>query len=749
MKEWLTAREIAEEGLLDMPSSESGVIRFAKENDWAHYTGSVRQRAGRGGGVEYHIRLLPMLAQMDYTRRHLVVAELPAPQADEPDATPLSERARKERDARLAILAAYSKFLPQLMGKGARISQFCSHYKAEMIQVDAWVRQTLPVISRRSLERWIADKANNKLSKPGFDRSLNRKGKGVLDIANDGRVRQFILGMIAHQPHLSASHVMTLCRHEFGDHLKVVSKGVEKTIPMPPVRTFQHTLAELKSSHKVELTKLTNPDKYRSVYAPAGIGMLRHVTEPNALWQIDASPVDALCTDGRHAVYACIDIATRRTIFSLSKTPRASAVALLIRKAILAWGVPDTIKTDNGSDFVAQDTKRLFAALDIEMELSEAYTPQQKGHVERVIKTFQHDMATLLPGFIGHSVADRKAIENRKSFAERLGETDAETFSVSLTGPELAVHIDEWAALIYAKRDHAGLKGKSPMLAAAASMRPVRTVDERALDLLLMPVAGKDGLRTVTKFGIRIDHFHYMTPHVLPGTLVLVRQDPMDMGKAYVFAADGGQYLGQATCPELAGINPQAFVKEAKAIQAERIADATRQIKADMKKIASGPSLIERVLDVAKRDAPNVISLPKREEIHSNAQISAAIEAMSETIPAAKPWEDMDARERRVASEAAWAERDRVDFDRTLDTIQREFEARVAEDRVAGLPDNAVRLPETAKERFKRALAIDKAIDAKEPVDPGAVVWVTHYKLTPEYKGERVMFEDFGDAYLS
>ena len=62
------------------------------------------------------------------------------------------------------------------------------------------------------------------------------------------------------------------------------------------------------------------------------------------------------------------------------------------QEAVMAWGVPDQIKTDNGSDFVAQDTQRLFASLDIEMELSDAYSPEQKGHVERVIGTFQRDV---------------------------------------------------------------------------------------------------------------------------------------------------------------------------------------------------------------------------------------------------------------------------------------------------------------------------------------------------------------------
>ncbi|MEP3428266.1 MAG: hypothetical protein ABJN98_06275 [Roseibium sp.] len=77
---------------------------------------------------------------------------------------------------------------------------------------------------------------------------------------------------------------------------------------------------------------------------------------------------------------------------------RAAAVGLLIRKCLIAWGVPEIIKTDNGSDFTAKATVRLLDALGIEQELSSPYSPEQKGTVERVIGTFQRDCAATLPG---------------------------------------------------------------------------------------------------------------------------------------------------------------------------------------------------------------------------------------------------------------------------------------------------------------------------------------------------------------
>lgn len=751
MKDWLTAREIAAEQLPDMPATESAVIRLAKREGWDERTSQARTRAGRGGATEYHVSLLPTLAQVAYQQKHIVIQLPVKPAKTAPDAS-LTARAQKERDARLAIVAAFEKFSRGMqLGYATRVQVFTDKFNAGSLNIDPWVVEIIPSLSKRSLARWQSQKRGGKVNALAHDPAQARKGTGVLDTANGGAVSAFMLALIAHQPHLSGHHVRTMCRSEFGDTLKVVSKGVEAAIPMPPVRTFQHALKGLKESHKVELLKLTNPDRYRSHMAPAGVGMLRHVTEPNQLWQIDASPVDALCTDGRHSVYACIDIATRRTVWHLSKTPRASAVALLMRKSILEWGVPKDVTTDNGSDFVAQDTQRLFLSLDINPDRSEAYSPEEKGHVERVIKTFQHDVGPLLPGFVGHSVEDRKAIENRKSFAKRLGETEAETFSVSLTGPQLQKHIDDWARLIYQHRPHAGLDKVTPFAKALSSSAPVHTVDERALDLLLMPVAGSDGQRIVTKLGIRIDGYHYMTPTILPGTSVFVRQDPNDAGRAYAFAQDGAEFLGDAICPELSGIHPETLVRAVKEIRGELVSDLTRDLKAGMKRIAKGAPLIERALEVARRDLPNVIPLPKREETHSTAQIEAAIAAMSEKLNPTRELTPREAAEHRRMIEEMRVEDER-ELNARFEILRQDRLDEIEAERTAHLPkdQNIVALPETPKERYRRAVALRKLVDAGKPLaNTLDAVWLGGYEPSAEFKTHQAIHEEYGDAYLS
>ncbi|WP_444453205.1 transposase [Rhodobacter capsulatus] len=146
--------------------------------------------------------------------------------------------------------------------------------------------------------------------------------------------------------------------------------------------------------------------------------------------------LEGLATEGmlagkrRHSIYLAIDIWSRRVrvLVLVTRSPRAEAVAMLLRACILAWGVPRRVKTEKGSDFKAKSISRLFAAMQIEHELSAPYEPKSKGNVERAIGTFQRDLATC-PGFIGHSVADRKVIESRKAFSKRLGMSELDLFT--------------------------------------------------------------------------------------------------------------------------------------------------------------------------------------------------------------------------------------------------------------------------------------------------------------------------------
>ncbi|CDZ32178.1 Putative transposase/recombinase [Neorhizobium galegae bv. officinalis] len=729
MKEWLTAREIAAETLPDMPNTERGVQLVAERGAWDTHPTYARSRKGRGGGLEFHYRLLPTLAQIAYVQKHMTVGAEPVePKTIIVDAPIIAGKAGEERDARLAIMAAFETFSRGLrLNKQACIAVFCDKYQMGSVKVDAWVKERIPTVGRRTLWRWLSVKACGKIEALAVDRSKARAGKGILETAYNGAVKAFILAWIATNPALAADAIRGYVEDEYGKELLDANGELKE---LPPLRTFQHFIKGLKASEKVVLTAITNPDKYRSTMKLRGTGSYQWITRANELWMIDASPGDAMLIDGRHSIYVCIDVATRWMTITVTKTPRASAVGLLMRKAILRSGICSTVKTDNGSDFVARDTQRLFTALDITAERSEAFTPEEKAFVERAIKTVQHSFFTQLPGYIGHNVSERKAIEERKSFAQRLGDVEIETFSASVTAEQLQQQLDDWLEYKYHHDQHGGLFGKTPAQAVAEKTDVIRRVDERALDVLLMPVAGKDGMRRMTAQGIKIDENYYICSSILPGTDVFVRLDPIDMGKVYVFDLKDGRFIDEAICPKLSNINRPAFVKAKKQEFNAMVADRTRGIKADVRALQKGPSGIERTIRLAKKKSAereeqnaNVIPMPRREEPHSTPQISAALDAISS------------------ADRPATFE---------LTAAQMEMHARI--ERELGLqpltaPEGAtpIRKEETPQQRFQRWFDIDQRYRAGEPVDGELLIALGEYKAGVEWKVQMGMRETFGD----
>jgi transposase InsO family protein len=732
---WFTAAEIASLAaagdMPGMPATKRRVNALAERESWHRFHALVKSEAGVGGTItRYHLDLLPLDVRLGYLSRRIgpaLALKGGAAPVDVYGAGDLTDRARLTRDARMTILRMADRFRQMLdLGALGTDALFADMYNAGRVPLPDWAAGVVKRVSARTMMRWRQARASAGSAALGHDPAKARKGKGFLATAEGGRMRAYILAWIIKNPALSAETIRDYCEDEFG--AEIADRHGEFK-PLPPVRTFQHFIRELRSTEKVVITKNTNPDKYRSTMALRGTGAYRWVREPNQLWQIDASPVDALCTDGRHSMYACIDIATRRVVITLSKTPRASAVGLLIRKALIAWGVPKTVKTDNGSDFKARATVQLFDDLDIDVDVSAAYSPTEKAHVERVIKTFQHKFATQLPGYVGHDVAERKAIEERKAFGQRLGTDDAELFGVELSASEVQAHVDEWLEVYYHARPHGGfkgaLKGLTPAQAAAASTTPIARVDERALDVLLMPLAGRDGRRRMTAQGIKIDHHHYLSGRILPGTDVFVRLDPLDMGKVHVFSAVDGRFLDTAICPELRDINRPAFVQAEKEVARQLLADRERDARAELREIKKGPSGIERTLrlyrekaEARARESGNVVSLPKREVEHTTPAIAAALDA-------ARPAE-VPAQPKRAAE--------------LLDEMRKEMAAPAA----SAPTVTPIRRQETPQLRFRRAQDLMARVEAGEAISTEDAMWLGGYRSGPEYRALQALHEDFG-----
>jgi hypothetical protein len=350
---------------------------------------------------------------------------------------------------------------------------------------------------------------------------------------------------------------------------------------------------------------------------------------------MDSTPADVELVDGRHCIIGVIDVYSRRPLLLVSKTSKAAAVALAYRKALLAWGVNEIAKTDNGSDYTSKHMVRVFQTLGVVHEKCQPFSGDQKPHIERFFKTFSHGLVELLPNYIGHNVTDRQAIRARQSFSERLFKKDS-VVKINMTAEELQCFCDRWITNVYLQRKHDGLKC-TPFDMLASWRGGIRSIeDERALDVLLAEAPRGDGMATVTKKGLKIEGIFYIAPEfgsaVDVGERVHVRFTEK-LGLVYVF--HHGQFICIAEAPEYRDIDRKEVAAVASARQTERTQAAKAAFKAAARKEKT-KDIAEEILSAHEQDN-NIARLPHRKVAYisdglNEAAVAAAQMPVTESI---------------------------------------------------------------------------------------------------------------------
>jgi len=330
-----------------------------------------------------------------------------------------------------------------------------------------------------------------------------------------------------------------------------------------------------------------------------------------------------LCSDGRYYLTAGIDVYTRKIVAVVSKTASAAATLLCLRKMILTLGVPQTLRHDQGSEYKAAHFQAALAHCEIASEMVPPFSGEAKPFIERAIGTIMHSFAPLLPGFIGASVAERQAIESRKSFAARLGEDRNESFNVSLSANELQQRLDNWIAEEYSNNPHAGLGGKTPNQTwseAVAAGWMAHRLPDRALDVLLADA----GIRRIGKKGIRVDRADFWADELVehPGEQVRVALTD-DMGAIVLFNSEN-EFLAIAINPERAGVSRRDMT-----IAAGAAWRASQRAKRKNDRALKAKFTPGRVLDAmtASRDTGAAPLTPV--ELHDVPMLHAAADAIA------------------------------------------------------------------------------------------------------------------------
>ncbi len=617
---WLTASDLA--GLSGLPGKRSGVHRMAAREQWA-----CKEEQGNGGTVRlYSVDSLPPEARAELERRRRE-AERVVQGATEEHYRQLREEqiarslamppwAQTRAAARAAVLAARDTYaLACQLNKASINRAFAAAFNAGRIVVPGIEAARIGRLSERTLFRWeSAAEVGGRALAGGFGA---KGGKSIIDSRPE--VVTAILSILADKPWIQQARIYELLCASFPGFREFASES-----------TVSRWMATWRERNPAVWEQMCNPDAAKSRFQVAFGSRSESIVRLNQRWELDSSPADLLLEDGRHTLIACVDVYSRRARIIVAKSSTAHAVGSVLRRSILDWGVPEEILTDNGKDYTAAYIESLCRALEIGHPLCQPFHGEQKPHVERFFRTAQHDLVELLPGYAGHNVAQAQGIRSRKTFAKRLGETEREAFEVALSAEELQLRLNRWLP-VYETQPHEGLGGETPASVASKWTQPVRRVGlEAALDILLAPLAGG---RTVRKKGISVDSAYYIHGDLgdRVGQRVQVRLDPADLGRIWVFDADGSR-ICTAECPERTGISRAEVTAQARVRQKASEKQARELLKA-AKKAHHIDDIAEAILEERRRQAAKVVELhpatPPEPEIYSTPALEAAAEVLA------------------------------------------------------------------------------------------------------------------------
>jgi hypothetical protein len=697
MKRWLAASELA--GLPGMPSTDRGVAKMAERADWIS-----RARVGRGGGMEYCVESLPGEARSAL----LDASQLAVSQGSTAPQLARGQQLIGEQSmAKLATLDGWKK-----QKTGALLELWLALERYKLANDCTWLQAVLAWNGGAIADAPQARAAKPMLSWPTFERmraKVNQKGlaglvpkygnrKGDTLIEKTPVFRSFLIGMRVEYPHARAKLLRDALKAKFGDEHSL----------LPTVHQVKEFVKRFEAEHGSELLAVTNPDDWKNRRMAAPGNASEDVARLNQRWEIDSTPADVMCIDGRCSIIVCVDIYSRRVKLLVSRTSKGDAIALLLRRCLLDWGVPEEIVTDRGSDYLSNYVLGIFKSLSIRHVPRGPFMPWKKPHIERVIGTFSRSaVVELNPDFIGHSVEQRSAIESRQSFAERLFKKNA-VVPVELTEPALQKLCDGWSDTIYVMDEHSSL-GCSPFERAAAWTGAVRRIENaRALDLLLLPVPDNDGWRTVQKKGIKVDAEWYYMPAFdgIVGERVRAHYDPADMGLLFVYQPNASgdlHYLGQAGNPAFAGISYAEFLEKLAEARADAHDDLARK-RRELKRLGRGTEkreIVGKILDDARARTNRIAQLPRpaAAEIHTTPALQAAAAAAAD--PAA----------------------------------QQPARATVLQ---GPMPAGKSRA-ELVAEKYDRALALERRIAAGELVDVADREWLQRWSVSSDYRVEKQM----------
>lgn len=246
---------------------------------------------------------------------------------------------------------------------------------------------------------------------------------------------------------------------------------------------------------------------------------------------------------------------------------------------------------------------------------------------------------------------------------------------------------------------------------------PIRKATEIQKRLYLLAA---EGVRASSRDGtLKLMGNRYWSDFLLDhkGQNIVIRFDPQNMHSGlHVYRLDG-DYLGFADIQEAAGFNSVEKSQEHNRARKQKLKAVKAQIDADQK------MGIEDVVSYMAVPEPNSAPLDSK----------VVVPIFNDQARNRKIMDTMDAAANRPEARPL------------SDSQQAHMDAITAEIEDTG---NVTKLPETAKQRFKKAHVLEGLIEGGQEIGNEDALWLGQYKTSHEYKIQTDMLQEFGEMYL-
>lgn len=706
-QEWWTADELAASGLPDLPGTRQGVDAIVRRLDWRAYPDYARRRQGRGGGWEYHWKLLPMRAQAKLLRA-ASVPPAPMPPASELigdrgevwawfDGLPDKVKAKARQ--RLAILQRVEA-LEFAMGKN-----LAAHHVARE-----------EGIAPRSIWNWVAM---------------------VEGVAPADR-----LAYLAPRHRAAARKSRQVQLHpEFWDLLKADYLRLEGPAFAAAYRRIAEKIAPARGwpvpEKQTAWRRMLEIPRVTRVYAREGLAGLEKCFPPQTRDRSQMVALEGVNADChkidvfvqwpgidkpmRPQIVAFQDLYSGKILsWRVDRDPNKVAVMSAFGELVETWGIPRHCTFDNGREFANKwltggtatrfrfkvredDPLGVLPQMGVEIHWARPHHGQAKP-IERAFRDLAEDVAKD-PRFAGAYVGNRPDAKPENYMSR-------------------AIPLDEFMAVLEAGiADHNARQGRltpsahgrsfDDTFAESYATAPIRraTAEQRRLWLM-----GQEVLTLHQRHGqAKLLGGEYWSDWMseIAGQKVIARFDPEDLHAGlYIYGLDGA-FLGYAAPKVMTPFYDFASARAHAKEQARRRREQRLALQDIRPKTVAD---VAAALNAVPRPEP----LPLEAKIVQLAQLAERSRGPLIERPLPQVEETAEEAERQRVFE--------VDFRRPVAVPEAE---------------------ESGADRFRRALAVEAREAAGEPIGEAEARWLIGYRDTPEYRSYRRLYDEWGEIGIA